>query len=99
MSKQERGELGLPYGAGAHGASEQRLTGAIAELRAQQMDDAGSIRRLLHAARLGGVPGERLLAHDMASGGDRLQYDVHMCMGRRRHAHHVDSRELQRIGE
>ena len=92
MSSRNVASLGSPMEPGAHRASEQCLTGAIAELRAQQMVDAGSIRRLLHAARLGGVPGERLLAHDMASGGDRLQYDVHMCMGRRRHAHHVDSR-------
>ena len=82
-----------------HGAREQRLTGGESELCAQEVDDTGGVGRLFHLARLCSIGGERLLAHDVAAGGHRSDDQLFVGMGRRRHAHHVGTRERERIAE
>jgi hypothetical protein len=99
MSSRNVASFGSPMAPGAHGARQQRLPGGESELRAQQMDDTGGICRLFHATRLCGIGGERLLAHDVAPGAHRLQYQVQMCVGRRGHAHYVGTGERERVGE
>ena len=99
MSSRNVANFGSPIPPARTVPREQRLTGGETELGAQEMEDTGGIGRLLHLARLVGIGGERLLAHDMAPGRHRLEHQVPVCVRRRRHAHHVDPGQQECVGE
>ena len=60
--EEEKHRAGLPDVAPLDDASQQRLRGAEAELGAEHVHDAGGLRGVEHALRVGAVSGERLLA-------------------------------------
>jgi hypothetical protein len=61
------------------------------------MDDARRLGSAKHLAGLFRIARERLLAHHVLAGVDRLEDDVGVCMGRRRHRHDLRLRQRESL--
>jgi hypothetical protein len=80
-------------------AGELRLPRSEAELGAQQVHHADALRGLEHGACLGKVAGEGLLAHDVLSGGHRLEHDARVGERWGGHRDHIDARQRECLAQ
>ena len=95
----ERRETRLADHTRVNRTHRQCLSGCESELGSEHVHETGGLCGVVHLPSFPSVPGERLFAHHVLPGGDRLEHDVGMCVGRRRHSDEVDVRQQQRLGQ
>ena len=76
--------------------ADRRVEWAPTELERRAVDDASIARGDVHAVAVVRVQCERLLAQHVCAGFDRLEHEIDMGVGRRRHRDRVDA-EHERI--